>query len=127
MGTPMACIYAPLYFAWKEEIDILPKFKTNLPFYGRFIDDVMGIWIPGFGKTYKQLCRKMDNFGPDILKWIPSKLCTSVVMLDLSIHIDSKGLIQHSTYQKELNLYAYVPRSSVHPPGIPCGLIISQL
>ena len=32
MGTPMACIYATLYFAWKEINDILPLFKRNLPF-----------------------------------------------------------------------------------------------
>ena len=26
MGTPMACIYATIYFAWKEMTDIIPRF-----------------------------------------------------------------------------------------------------
>ena len=31
------------------------------------------------------------------------------------------------TYQKSLNLYAYIPRHSAHPPGLLRALIISQL
>ena len=85
MGTPMAFIYAKLYFAWKEEHDIVPRFKHNLPFYRRSIDDVLGVWIPGNGRTYNELCLEMNNFGPNILKWIPSKLSTKVTMLDLAI------------------------------------------
>ena len=45
MGTPVACIYATLYYAWKETYNILPKFKNKLYFQRRYIDDIIGIWI----------------------------------------------------------------------------------
>ena len=48
-------------------------------------------------------------------------------MLDLTIEINDDGQIKHTTYQKQLNLYAYVPRTSAHPPGMLCGLVIIQL
>ena len=69
----------------------------------------------------------MNQYGPCTLKWVPSKLSSSVVMLDLIISINPCGRIVHSTYQKEMNLYAYVPYSSAHPPGMLRGLVISQL
>ena len=69
----------------------------------------------------------MNNFGPGILKWVSSKLSKTVVMLYLTIHINDTGQIQHRTYQKELNVYAYVPQSSSHPPGMLRGLVLSQI
>jgi hypothetical protein len=42
MGTPPGCVYATLYFGiW--ELEIVPFFQANLPFYRRYIDDVFGI------------------------------------------------------------------------------------
>ena len=40
MGTPSACIYATIYYAYHERKTLLPKYKKNL------IDDMFGIWIP---------------------------------------------------------------------------------
>ena len=127
MGTPMACIYAALYYAWKETYHLLPKYKRSLPFYGHFIDNVFGVWVPGCGKTFNELCEDMNEYGPNILKWIPSPLTKSVVMLDLTITINELGVITHTTFQKDMNLYAYVPKSSSHPPGTLRGLVISQI
>ena len=127
MGTPMACIYATLYYAWKETYHLLPKYKRSLPFYGHFIDNVFGVWVPGRGKTFNELCEDMNEYGPNILKWIPSPLTKSVVMLDLTITINKLGVITHTTFQKDMNLYAYVPKSSSHLPGTLRGLVISQI
>ena len=68
----------------------------------------------------------MNNFGPGLLEWIPSNLSKMVVMLDLVIIINKQGYIQHRTYQKDLNLYAYVLQSSAHPLGMLRVLVISQ-
>jgi hypothetical protein len=34
-----------LYYALKE-LDLLPNFEDNLALYKRFIDDVLGLWLP---------------------------------------------------------------------------------
>ena len=37
MGTPMECIYATMYYAWKEMTEILPLYNSNLlSFYDKF-------------------------------------------------------------------------------------------
>ena len=126
MGTPMACIYATIYYAWKEMRDILPRFEVNLPLLGRFIDDFAGIWTRGAGNTFEDFITCLQEYGPGMLKWEVSDLADSVDMLDLTLTITGSK-IQTRTYQKELNLYAYVPRHSAHPPGLLRALVVSQL
>ena len=46
MGTPAACIYATIYYAYHEIKILLPKYKNNLLFFKIFIDGMFGIWIP---------------------------------------------------------------------------------
>ena len=45
MGTPSAPAWAILYYALHEN-DLVQHWQQNLFFYKRFIDDVIGIWIP---------------------------------------------------------------------------------
>ena len=44
MGTPCACIYAILFFAYYERTIILRKYKRNIIFYRRQIDDIFCVW-----------------------------------------------------------------------------------
>ena len=46
MGTPTACLHATISYGVHERNKILPAFNTFLSFYKRFIDDVIGIWMP---------------------------------------------------------------------------------
>ena len=46
MGTPAACIYATIYYAYHERKTLLPKYKNNILFFKIFIEDIFGIWIP---------------------------------------------------------------------------------
>ena len=44
IGTPCACNYATIVFAYYERTSILPKFKNHLLIYLRFIDDIFIVW-----------------------------------------------------------------------------------
>ena len=46
MGTPVACIYATLYYAYHKRHMLLPKYANNLLMMKRYIDDIFGIWVP---------------------------------------------------------------------------------
>ena len=43
MGTPVACIYATLFFAYYERTILLRKYKKNLLLYVRQIDDIFSV------------------------------------------------------------------------------------
>jgi len=42
----------------------------------------------------------------------------TVNFLDLTITINSNGLLTTKTYQKPTNLHLYLPPTSAHPPGV---------
>ena len=127
MGTPVACIYATIFFAWFEKTYILPKFKDNLLFYVRQIDDILGVWIdsPFYPKAW-------TDFQNDIqsrcqLNWIFTPLQNSVNFLDLTVSINPLGVISTKTFQKSTNLFQYICPHSSHPPSITNSLIYGLL
>ena len=126
MGTPMACIYATIYFAWKEMTNIIPQFQAQLPLLTRFIDNIMGVWNPVGPSSFDEFSESLQQYGPGMLKWDVSNLKDEVIMLDLRVRIQD-GTLKTTTFQKELNLYAYVPHHSAHLPGFLHTLVISQL
>ncbi len=46
MGTPVACSDATVSFGQYENTTILTQFRPNLLYYKRYIDDMIGIWLP---------------------------------------------------------------------------------
>jgi len=46
MGTPVACVYAKITFGNHENTENLTTFQPNLVYYKRYIDDILGIWLP---------------------------------------------------------------------------------
>jgi hypothetical protein len=124
MGTPCACIYETIFFAWFERQHIFTKYTENFILYCRQIDDIFGIW-----KTNPAKPNEWENFKSDLnsyckLKWNTEELSNSVTFLDLTISLDSKGkTISYRTFQKPLNLFLYIPGHSAHPPGVLKSLI----
>ena len=45
----------------------------------------------------------------------------------MTISVTNNGKIKTKTYQKEMNLYLYIPPSSAHPAGMIKGLIYSAI
>jgi hypothetical protein len=124
MGTPCACIYATLFFGWFERQFILTKYKNNLLFYKRQIDDIFGVWVEDsrYPDRWEEFKQDLNNYCK--LDWNTEELSTSVNFLDLTIEIDKdKGKLTYKTYQKPMNLFLYIPGHSAHPPGIVKSLI----
>ena len=62
-----------------------------------------------------------------LLTWKTTSLLTTADFLDLTISINNEGNITTKTYQKEMNLYLYIPQHSAHPPGMLNSLLIGCL
>ncbi len=127
MGTPAACAYATITFGHYENSVILKDFKNELLFYKRYIDDIIGVWVPPATNdpgTWYNFKNKLNNWGN--LKWKVEEPSTRSTFLDLDIQLQNKRFI-FKTYQKDMNLYLYIPPSSAHPPSCFKGLIAGEL
>ena len=112
MGTPCACAYATIFFAYYERTSILPKYKENIVLYLRYIDDILLIWkdLPTKPTAFTSFAHDIDNQCN--LKWKTEELSDKTNFLDLTIMLDrSKGRCITRTFQKELNLFLYMLNS----------------
>jgi hypothetical protein len=127
MGTPAACLHATISYGIYERNKILPAYRNFLLFYKRFIDDVLGIWIPSTDGTdddhWEKFKLAMNGWGK--LKWVISERSKKADFLDLTISLE-KGKILTRTFQKSMNLYLYIPPISAHPTSCFKGLIVGN-
>jgi hypothetical protein len=129
MGTPPACMYATLYFAIFE-MELLTHFESSVAFYRRYIDDCFGIWNhhpdPEIDEAnWLSLKVSMQAYGS--LEWEFTERRKSSDFLDLTISFKPDGTLGTKLFEKELNLYLYIPPHSAHPPGVLRGLITGML
>ena len=127
MGTPPAPNYATLYFGI-HELDIAPRFQSSIAAYHRYIDDCLTVWIhhPDPAVDQQNLTafqEAMNSYGK--LAWEFTPLEKTVHFLDLTLTITERG-IQTRLFEKEMNLYLYIPPHSAHSPGVLRGLVIGM-
>jgi hypothetical protein len=129
MGTPPAPSYATLYYGIYETNTLLTTFSNSLADFVRYIDDGLGVWIsnpdPLTDAHRWAHFQAITGFGK--LTWTVSPLQRAVNFLDLCISLTPDNAIQTRLYEKELNLYLYLPPHSAHPPGLLRGLIIGMV
>ena len=65
----------------------------------------------------------MDSYGK--LEWVFSERSEQTHFLDLNLRLTPEG-IRTTLYEKEMNIYLYLPPHSAHPPGILRGLIVGM-
>eukprot|EP00956_Cyclotella_meneghiniana_P006518 scaffold8576_cov44-Cyclotella_meneghiniana.AAC.4 len=125
MGTSAAVMWATLYYAYHEVHTIISKYGHCLLYFKRFIDDIFGIWT-GTAQEWSDFCNDIDNFGQ--LRWDikDQKLSSSVVFLDLTLTIKGSRIVS-KTFQKQMNLYLYIPPASAHPAGCIKGTIFGLI
>jgi hypothetical protein len=128
MGIAPAPPWATIYFAIHEN-KILPKWTNHIHFYRRFIDDIIGIWLcDSCPETNNHL---WTNFKHDMqqwygLEWDFSTLSSSCNYMDLQLKIHDRK-IQSTLYEKQQNLYLYIPPHSAHPKSMLTGLIYGNI
>eukprot|EP00804_Cyclotella_cryptica_P004476 CCRYP_017640-RD/>CCRYP_017640-RD protein AED:0.13 eAED:0.12 QI:0/-1/0/1/-1/1/1/0/340 len=128
MGIAPAPPWATLYYAIHEN-RVLPRWNSNVLFYRRFIDDIIGIWTC-------DLCPECNSalwasFKQDMqqwygLEWEFSPLSRTCNYMDLTLTITGRSI--HSTlFEKPQNLYLYLPPHSSHPKGPLQSLIFGNI
>jgi hypothetical protein len=128
MGIAPAPPWATIYYAIHEN-RVLPRWRLNVIFYRRFIDDIIGIWRC-------DVCPERNNtlwtsFQSDMqqwhgLEWEFSPLSPSCNYMDLTLTITGHSI--HSTlFEKQQNLYLYLPPHSSHPKGTLQSLIFGNI
>ena len=122
MGAPPAPPYTTIYYGIHEQ-ELLNKYRNELFIYKRFIDDIFGIWIPSTTKRWQSFCSDL-TYGN--LQWEVSPHSTKVDFMDLTIRICNNRIVT-TLFEKELNLYLYLPPHSAHPPGVLHGLVIGNI
>jgi hypothetical protein len=129
MGTPPACALATIYFAINGENNAIQQFGNHIIFLKRFIDDLFGIWKCHSNPNtdmilYQQFIEKLNKCPG--LTWIANPLSTTVNFLDITIELQ-EGRFQTTLYEKDLNLFLYIPPTSSHPPGLLSGIVYGTL
>ncbi len=122
MGAPPAPMYATLYY-YLHEATLIPT-HINIFYYGRYIDDGFGIWVPDDDPEIDEILWKqyLTDTAYGRLRWEATTRTTSIDFLDLTITIcDNK--LSTRLYEKALNLYLYLPPHSCHSPNMTRGII----
>ena len=123
MGTPVAVTYANI-FLYGIESPILSK--LHYTYYKRYIDDVFSIWDNA--SHAQSFITQFNNVCPSI-KFEAVTIQRSGVMLDLNTTLSEITIttdditttfdkIILKIYQKERNIYQYIPPMSEHKPTI---------
>jgi uncharacterized protein (UPF0335 family) len=127
MGTPPAPMYATLYFAPHEEATT--KKYSEILLYKRYIDDVIGIWVPDPANNdlerWNAFQQDMNTYGK--IRWEFTERSREAIFLDLKITIQSNQRISTIIYEKPLNLYLYLPPHSTHLQGVLKGLVYGSI
>jgi hypothetical protein len=127
ISTPVACAYATVTFGQFENSVILHDFKHHLLYYKRYIYDIIGIWLPPENNDitpWISFKEKLNSWGQ--LQWKIKEPSKRTIFLDLELQIQNSS-ISIKTYQKDMNLYLYIPPMSAHSPSCFKGLITGEV
>lgn len=124
MGTAVAPAWASLYLGIVETT-VLKEFDKHVVVYKRFIDDGFVIWKDAGTKyQFKRLLARLKQESG--LSFTFEEFEYAAPFLDLTVYFEGNRYLT-KTYEKERNLYLYIPSSSAHPPGMLKSLIFGRV
>ena len=129
-GLPMGINFAVAFanisvFILIETSPRLLKYRDNIIFWGRYIDDCNGLW-DGTREDFNCFWETMNSIDESI-QWTIGEFGKRVVYLDLYAIIDDSNTISFELYQKKLNKYLYLPFHSTHSLATKKGWIKGEL
>eukprot|EP00804_Cyclotella_cryptica_P004320 CCRYP_013511-RA/>CCRYP_013511-RA protein AED:0.31 eAED:0.31 QI:0/-1/0/1/-1/0/1/0/340 len=128
MGIAPAPHWATIYYAIHEN-RVLPRWTSQIIFYRRFSDDIIGIWA--CDKCPERNNALWTKFKTEMqqwhgLEWEFSTLSQSCHYMDLTLTISGRT-IKSTLFEKAQNLYLYLPPHSSHPRGTLQSLIFGNI
>ena len=126
MGIACSPDLANLYGAHFEN-DILTKepYKSAFAFYGRYLDDLLGIVYANSADEALALARTIVYEGVEI-EWAVSEWHTP--FLDMFVYLDPiTRRIEHKPYRKPLNHRERIPWASHHPKDVKRGTFVGEM
>jgi len=130
-GIAMGRRYAPSaanIYLRRFDIQAMTGFRINPKLYGRFLDDIFGIW-PGS----RQELEEFENFLNSLIPGIKVKFTARdriIEFLDTQVYkdIDINGICKLKTkvFFKSTDTHQLLHKSSFHPPHTFSGIVKSQ-
>ena len=113
MGTSMACMYAMLYYTVHERIFLLPKYRDNVLYLRRFIDNIFALWKDTIQLRWRDFQNDLP-FGR--VTGSMKALLLACNFLDVTVTINQKtGEIRTESFEKNDEL-TLVPTCCQCPP-----------
>lgn len=110
-----------------EEMHIHILLGSSIRLWRRFIDDILIVFLKG---TWHLIQEALDKMGPQI-RFTVERSGAGVVYCDLVVfkgrRFQETGRLDTDVYQKPINAYSYIPRSSDHPDAALRGFIKGEL
>jgi len=125
MGIACSPDIANLYGAYYEEVVNPVKDISELLFFGRFIDDVLGVVMANTEEEALAIAARI-KYGSVELTWEASEWNTP--FLDMLVYIDpTTNQVEHTPFRKALNHTERIPWSSHHPKDVKKGTFLGEM
>jgi len=123
MGVSDSPDLANLYGWWFERNAQIMSHPL-IPFYGRFIDDILAI-VYASSKTEALEILSIIKFDGCVIEWDVSE--SSAPFLDMTLYRDSDNSLQHMPYRKARSHQERVPWISHHPLDVKKGTYVGEM
>jgi len=124
MGVSCSPDLANLYGCFFEERANIHS-HPNVPFYGRFIDDCIGLVYALDEEDAKTFFSNTIVFDNCTIEWSASD--SYMTFLDMTLYFDKDKVLQWKPFRKPLNHFEHIPWISAHPLYVKKGTFVSEL
>ena len=123
MGTNAAVNLANIFLA--NRIDTLLEKVKEITYFGRYIDDIFGVWNGTENELYA-FFKELNDAVPGI-RFTLEHSRTNINFLDIDIKFYNTTKLIVKPYAKELSTFQYIPPFSCHPRSCFKGFIKGEL
>ena len=124
MGVACSPDIANCYGAYYEDLCGIQN-MTEVLFFGRFIDDVLGV-VEASSAEEALLIASRITYGSVKLTWEVSEWNTP--FLDMLVYIDpTTNQVEHTPFRKALNHTERIPFASHHPKDVKKGTFLGEM